>query len=315
MYDTVNFWINRSNIKGGISFVPACLNDAVESVNRDTGEAWIMGRIEDLKITVSMAGVAIKGSLAKFFYPDNTYTLTRHDAKEAVEKLSDALCLPVKDARVTRIDIATNFILENEVRLYFDVLGLCTYYDRSHATDNTLYYHNKGKNNLRTMAFYDKTREVSDRHGTIPDVYDDTNLLRYEMRWNTRLPQQLNEPEVNGSLLYEPRFYHKIIKAWAGNYFKIEKKRQFNTEAMDDIKTVSDGYEYICAIALNRMTPGELQGMLNALKAKKVYDHPTYYTRLKKMIADTKCKLEISKNDELVKELDGEVRQVLAYMR
>ncbi len=315
MYDTINFWINRNDIKGDISAVPQRLNNAIEGTNCDTGETWTTGKIDDLKVSVSMAGVSIKGSIAKFLLPDNTYTLTRHQVREAIEKLSDSLYLPVNCAKVTRIDISTNFIMSNEATRYFDVLGLCTYYNRNQATDNTLYYHNKGKEHLRTMAFYDKAREVSDRYGSIPDVYKDTNLLRYEMRWNTRLPQQLNEPEIIGSLLYDPCFYHKLVKAWADNYFKIEKKKQLKTKAMNNIETVTDGVEYICALALNKLSPDEVQSIIKDLKANGVFNDPKYYTRLKKKISDISNKAEISEADGLVKELNQEVKQVLAYMR
>ncbi|WP_455640028.1 phage/plasmid replication domain-containing protein [Parabacteroides sp.] len=315
MYDTVNFWLNRGDIKGDISAIPQCLNNAIEGTNCDTGETWTTGKIGDLKVSVSMAGVSIKGSLAKFLLPDNTYTLTRHQVREAIEKLSDSLYLPVNCAKVTRIDISTNFIMSNEATRYFDLLGLCTYYNRNQATDNTLYYHNKGKEHLRTMAFYDKAREVSDRYGSIPDVYKDTNLLRYEMRWNTRLPQQLNEPEITGSLLYDPRFYHKLIKSWADNYFKIEKKKQLKTEAMNSIKTVTDAAEYIYAIALSKLPSDEVQNVLRTLKANGVFKDPKNYTRLKKKLSDIVSKTEISEADELAKELDNEIKQTLSYMR
>ena len=72
MYDTINFWINRNDIKGDISAVPQRLNNAIEGTNCDTGETWTTGKIDDLKVSVSMAGVSIKGSIAKFLLPDNT---------------------------------------------------------------------------------------------------------------------------------------------------------------------------------------------------------------------------------------------------
>ena len=315
MYDTVNFWLNRGDIGTDIPNIQQYLSGATESTICDTGEMWVMGNIDNLKVSMSMAGISIKGSLAKYLLPDNTYTLTRDQVREAIERLSDSLHLPVTQAKVTRIDISTNFIMNNEVTRYFDVLGLCTYYNRSQVADSTLYYHSKGKNQARTMAFYDKAREVSNRLGTIPDVYAGTNLLRYEMRWNTRLPQQLNEPEITGSLLYDPRFYHKLVKSWADNYFKIEKKKQLKTEAMNNIETVTDGVEYICALALNRLSLDEVQSILRMLKANNVYKDPKYYTRLKNKLSDIANKADISETSDLVEELNNEMRQVLAYMR
>lgn len=315
MYDTVNFWINRADIGKSIPIIPNYLSDAIESTNCHTGEVWQYGKMENLKVSTSMAGVSIKGSLAKFFFPDNTYTLNRHQVREAIEMLSDRLHLPIKEAKATRIDISTNFIMSHETSYYFEVLGSCPYYNRIPAGGTTLYYHRKGKDQARSMVFYDKAVEVGDRSADIPDVYAGENLLRYEMRWNTRLPQQLNEPEITGKTLYEPLFYHKLVKAWADNYFKIEKKKQVKMEAMESIKTVSDAAEYIFAIALNRLPADEVQGFLRDLKTNKVFKDPKNYTRLKKKLSGIASKADISEAGELVKELDNEVRQVLAYMR
>lgn len=315
MYDTVNFWINRADTGKSISTIPCYLGDVIESTNCYTGEVWQSGRVENMKVSTSIAGVSIKGSLAKFFFPDNTYTLNRHQVREAIEKLSDRLHLPLMEAKATRIDVSANFIMSHEVGRYFDVLRDCPYYHRIQASDNTLYYNRKGKEQARGMVFYDKATEVGDRYADIPDVYAGENLLRYEMRWNGRLPQQLNEPEIIGKTLYDPFFYRKIVKEWGDNYFKIEKKKQVKAESMESIKTVSDAKEYIFAITLNRLPADELQGILRDLKANKVFDDPKYYTRLKKKLSDIASKAEILESGELVKELDGEVKQVLSYIR
>lgn len=315
MYDTVNFWINRVDIGKSISIIPNYLNNTIESTNRHTGEVWYSGKMENLKVSATIAGISIRGSLAKFFFPDNTYTLNRHQVREAIEMLSDRLHLPITEAKATRIDVSTNFIMSHETSCYFDVLGLCPYYDRIPAGDGTLYYNTKGKVQTRSMVFYDKATEVGDRSAVIPDVYAGENLLRYEMRWNARLPQQLNEPEITGKTLYAPQFYHKIVKSWGDNYFTIEKKKQLKAKAMENIKTVSDATDYICAIALSQLPPDEVQNILRDLKANEVFKDPKYYTRLKKKLSDITSKAEISEADELARELDNEVRQVLAYMR
>jgi hypothetical protein len=315
MYDTISFWLNRVEAGNDFEASTLYLTNVKETVNRDTGAIWTAGNMENLKVTVSSAGVSVKGSLAKFLLPDNTYTLTRHLAKEAIEKLSDGLHIDLKRANVTRIDVSTNFIMKHDTSAYYGVLGLCRHFNRIRDTDNTLYYHNKGKEQKRAMVFYDKAREATARNGVIPDVYRGENLLRYESRWNTRLPQQLNEPEIKGATLFDRRFYSKIVSLWADNYFSIEKKKKTNNKAMEDIKTVSDATDYVCALALQRLPVDEIQEIINELKQCNVFSDRKYYTRLKGKLNEISGKASITETDDLVKEMDGEIRQVLAYKR
>ena len=48
---------------------------------------------------------------------------------------------------------------------------------------------------------------------------------------------------------------------------------------------------------------------------RKVFNDPKYYTRLKEKLRTVTNGIKFASTNELVKELDGEVRQVLAYKR
>lgn len=314
MYDTINSWINRAEA-GNFSPSTLLLSNQKETVNRDTGEVWTYGNLDNLKVSVSFAGISVKGSLAKFYLPDNTYTLNRNQVKEALEKLSDTLKIDFSEAKITRLDVSTNFIMKHDTKQYYSVLGLCNHFNRVQATPNTLYYHSKGKDQKRTLIFYNKARETADRNGIIPDVYSGANILRYENRWNTRLPQQLKESEVIGKTLFDNRFYSKIIDLWANNYYKIEKQRNININAMDNIKTVSEATDFIFAIALQKMKPDEVQNILEDMKQKNIFNDAKYYTRLKNKLKGISTKTDISEKSDLVKELDTEIRNVLSYKR
>lgn len=314
MYDTINFWLDRAEASN-IDEVANRLQDARDNINRTTGEVWTCGNLENLRATVSSAGVSIKGSLAKFYFPNNTYTLNRHQVKEAIEMLSDSLSLPMSKARITRIDVSTNFIMTRPTPQYFEMLGSCRYYNRVRATGNTLYYHLKGMDCKRSMCFYDKAREMKKNKESLPNVYAGVNLLRYESRWCTRLPQQLKEPQVIGESLYNSAFYRKTIKHWADNYFSIQKKRRLKNEAMNNVTTVKDAVNYISAFAIGRLPPGELQQILEDLKANKVFTDKKYYSRLNRHLKKITTNDKVLETEDLVRELDGEIKNVLAYMR
>lgn len=315
MYDSLNFWLNR--VEAGSNFEASAqyLAGAKETVNRETGEIWTVGNLDNLKVTVSMSGVSVKGSLAKFHLPDNIYTLNRNQVKDAICNLSDTLHLDLLQANVIRIDASTNFMMQHETGRYFEVLGLCTHFNRIQTAESTLSYHSRGKEQKRSMVFYDKMEESKKRGIEIPDVYAGSNLLRYESRWNTRLPQQFKEPMIKGFTLFDRAFYNKVISQWANNYFMIEKKNTIKADALDKVKTVSDAVDLIFATALQRIPANEIQGILEELKNRNAFSDRIYYTRLKNKLKDITSKAVISETDDLVKELDGEVRQILAYKR
>lgn len=313
MYDTIHFWLARNDADADIEAVANKLEQSKDMANRDTGEVVSFGKLDNLKVAVSMSGVSIKGSLAKFYLPDNTYTLNRQQAKEAIEKLSDSLSLSVDRARITRIDISTNFVMRHPAKLYFDMLGDCRYYNRQQATPHTLYYHLKGIDCKRSMCFYDKAREVKAHNGIIPDIFVGENLLRYESRWCTRLAQQFKEPEITGATLYNRSFYIKALKMWGTNYFSIQKKKQLRNDAMNDIRTVKDATNFICAYALGRLKPDEVLHILEELKANKVFKHPEYYTQLKRKINSLCSNTKGMENSDLIKELDSEIKNILVH--
>ena len=149
----------------------------------------------------------------------------------------------------------------------------------------------------------------------LPNVYTDVNLLRYESRWCTRLPQQFKEPQVIGETLYNRAFYCKAVKYWGDNYFSIDKKKRFKAEVMNEIKTVKDAVNYISAFAIGRLPPDEIQQILEEMKANKVFEDKKYYSRLNQHLKKLSSNEKIMEADELVKELDSEVKNVLAYMR
>ena len=81
----------------------------------------------------------------------------------------------------------------------------------------------------------------------MPDGFAGTNLLKYEMRLNGRLPQQIGVPEVQASTLSESEFYRLLVRKWQKHYFSISKLNQLKTKVMSEIKTVSDAFDVLVA--------------------------------------------------------------------
>jgi hypothetical protein len=313
MYDNSDFFLPRAS-QGDFVDTASFLTNAYNIVNDKTGELLgTRGSLNNLDVRITLAGLSVRGSLCKYYLPDNTYTLTRKTTREAIQKLSDNLHQNLDEARLTRIDVSTNFIMEKPARTYYPLLGLSTYFVRSYCGKGTLYYNNRSNDMKRVMTFYDKLPEVEARDGITPDVFVGENLLRYESRWIGRLSRQLCVPEVKGKTLYDEKFYHYIIELWANNYFSIEKVKNQNNEVMKDIKDVKSATNYILSVALNRLPPDVLQNIIEEFKSRQIFSDAKYYTRLRQKLKEILSNKDTANESDQIKELDSEIRQVLAY--
>jgi hypothetical protein len=315
MYDTVNMLADRGVVGRDFGAAALALSDTKEITDTDTGLTWLSGRLNNLQISVGAAGVSVKGSIAKYHHGDNTITLTRQDTVDAIAHLSDTLHLNMSQARVHRIDVAANLIMSNPPAHYYEVLGGCRYFDRVQTTGNTLTYRNRNKEIHRTMQFYDKTLEVEARRGVIPDGLHDSNLLRYESRWDKRLTRQLRELEITASTLYNPRFFHKMIDLWADAYFKIDKKTNPKIDVMSTMNKPGDLVNLVCAIALQRLPANEVADIISEAKRQGVFTDRKYYTRAAGKLREIAGKAAISETAELVNELNEAIRQVVCDQR
>lgn len=311
MYDKVKLWAARTRATPDIG---KFLDNAKDQIDHETGEVITFGSLEGLKVSIFASGISIIGSLSKYLYPNNIYSLDRHSTAEAVEKLSDNLHFTVSDAKVTGLEFGTQFVMRHKPEEYLRKLGDMPRLQRYHFEVGTLYYKPKGKQQLKVFAFYDKKADAAVKGMALPDGFSDANLLKYEMRYNQRLPQQLGVPEVTALTLSEKDFYRQMVKRYQNSYFSISKQKQVKTNVMDEIKTVSDAYDVLVARLISQSDQTQITAFLEELKEAKIFEDRKCYTRLKKKIQDISAKAEISVSDELVKELDNEIKNVGAYV-
>lgn len=310
-YDTVNFFLDGAEIPTE-EIDRLCSMLQRDGVNKATGERWSTGNIDNLKVTVSELGVSIKGSLAAFLYPTNTLTVSRQEARHAVEKLSDTLHLDMAKANVSRVDISTSFLMAYQPAAYYDVLGGLSYFYRQPVGRTTLYYH-RGRSDRQTLCFYDKEREVTANHEALPKVYSDCgNVLRYEARLNGRVAAQLNEKQVTGATLCDGRFFHKVGAFWADTYQKINKT--YTQYDMSNITNARQAKDFLCSVALAKMGAGEVNRLITQMKAQGVLSDPKYYTRLKRMMAELAEKGRCTDTNDLASELDADILTEKAYL-
>lgn len=102
---------------------------------------------------------------------------------------------------------------------------------------------------------------------------------------------------------------------WQAPRTPLERQQnQVKTNVMNEIKTVSDAFNVLVARLINQSDKTQITEFLEELKEAKTFEDRKCYTRLKKKIQDIATKADISVTDELIKELDNEVKNVGAYI-
>jgi len=309
MYDSVNLWLPID--KAGsfdLSKTLQSLSGKTEHT-KDDGQVYVSGYLNNYKINISEQGVSLKGSIAKYFLTDNFNTLTRSDSARAFEMIADELYLPIQKANVSRIDFAQNFLMEYEPEAYYNFLGECQYYSRL-PQSKSLYY----SNTLRQKVFYNKIAEGKKKGLCLPDVWNGQNVLRYEMRFTSRLPKQFNRAEITASHLSDEKFYMAIFDKWLAEYEAINKIQSINFN-LSDMNSPKDFWKQINLMAINMIGQDKIMQEIENLRHQKAFDKPEYYSRLKKEIKDL-CKTpEMTASSDLVAELDKKIKASKRYYR
>lgn len=227
-YDTVNFILPQNQIprKNLYAFLPTLFDENDEGNDyKNHGKLLSRtGRIEGLKVTVSRNAMSVKGqSLSKWYIGNNLQAMSVADTQRAIERISDITHLDFSKAIVTRIDVAQNFIMEQQPCEYFKQLGMCGGVKPAPIKDGVYYF--IGENT--SLVFYDKSKEVLTRGRNsvhIPKEYVGKNILRFEKRYLRMVSKQLNwNDTITANMLYDRDFYTRLLQDWGSSYNQIQK--------------------------------------------------------------------------------------------
>ncbi len=313
MYDTLNLWLpsEKINESGYLQRVPTLFTNAKETYKQDTGEVYYSGSVLGMSVSVSIAGISLKGSICKSYLNDNFKTLTRQDTQRAIEQLGDILTLPIKKANLTRVDFGQGITVSQNPQSFLHFLGECQNYKRL-AQPKSLYY----QNGMRTKLFYNKIAEGKAKGQIIPSIWANKHVLRYELRYTSRLPYQFKTSQIQAQNLFDEAFYMDNVKRWIKEYETITK----NNTILDkmNIKEIETPKDFITQMALLQIREVGIQKTLESieqLKAQNQFKNKEDYSRLKATIRKL-CKSEVlTESSTLVAELNKKVKQVGEYCR
>ncbi len=147
----------------------------------------------------------------------------------------------------------------------------------------------------------------------IPEVFQGRNVLRYELRFTSRLKQQFGS-EIKALDLYNENFYIEIVNRWQKAYFEIRKLNRFKMDSIK-IENVKGLLNQLALIGLEtvggeqaviEMLENEREsGTLDRFQFKRFKDKVTALTSNDKYIEPNDCTLE----------LDRKVKQAAKYYR
>ena len=83
---------------------------------------------------------------------------------------------------------------------------------------------------------------------------------------------------------------------------------------MNEIKTPTDAFNVLVARLISQTDQSQIAGFMEELKQAGVFEDRKNYSRLKKKIEEVATKANISVSDELIKELDNEIKNSGAYL-
>lgn len=223
MYDTIIFLIHKKDIGDSHKWQAVLLNIFQTCEYKQV--AGGCGYTGGLRISVTENRVRIEGSLSKYYYGNNTQTLTLAHAKEAIKRLGRQLNLPIDKADVMEVDIAENFEMKYSPDLYISKLQTL---GSSHPNKwhGTTYFPINGS----MLRFYDKGQESRQRGNRrlkrercpLPER-ENKNLLRYEMKFKKAKIRQVFGRQLKAKDLYNRQVFWQFISEWSGTYEDIGK--------------------------------------------------------------------------------------------
>lgn len=308
MYDTIHFYLPQEQCSDNLLLtIPNKLSHVKETRYED-GNVSLSGSLKGLQFRVTNTRLKLTGgSIPKFYIGDNIGTLSRGDAQRCIECMSDLLSVDLSNAKMTRLDFATNILTKHPEGLYYPYLGESLHYQRREQP-NGIYYNNHQKN----LVFYSKVDEQKDKGNFIPVWARNLHLLRYEMRLTQRVHKQMKE-EVNLSKIYNEDFYVKMIDRWYSEYTKIQKQNMILNE-LEPTGSTKELDAQALAFVISTVGINRFNLMLDEWHAKREISRKAK-SDLKKRARDVISKYEGRNKNELITELDRKVKESIYSYR
>ena len=147
----------------------------------------------------------------------------------------------------------------------------------------------------------------------IPEVFQGRNVLRYELRFTSRLKRQFGS-EIKALDLYNENFYIEIVNRWQNAYFEIRKLNRFKMDSIK-IENVKGLLNQLALIGLEAV--GGEQAVLEMLENEResgTLDR-FQFKRFKDKLSTLTTNEKYFEPNDCILELDRKVSQAAKYYR
>lgn len=309
MYDTVNMVLTQEDVRD-VNFLEECApyldTDGLVYHERN-GQPFVTGQIGNLGFSINPNKLWLKtGSICKWMLGDNYQRMTRLEAEQAIERLSDRLHIPMERAIVTRLDVGLTIPVNEPVANYLCHLGTLKYGKRFEQPDS-VYYYRHGQDEV--LHFYDKNKQQREAHESIPEQYKRNNMLRYEHRYKRHLPKLLGVDKVTAEMLYDVLFFSSVINRWAGAFREINKIN--DTELNFRVMRTSTQMSKMAMLALIEKCGGVLNllAQISECQKKGVLTSKVAYGMRRKVSAVSHIDDDLVVKNEAIAELDCKISE------
>lgn len=284
------------------------LENAEDRIKHESGECRTSGYYKNFYVSCTANSLWLSGSFPKFKNGENLTMLTPKDIEEILQELSDVFHVPMRVARVTRLDVGPNIILDEPVNQYLAFFGQAPRYKKiPHPENGNITY----KNTKREIVLYNKILDAKNRNMPIPEHFKDKNVLRPELRFLSKSIPDLGYDRLIAAHLCKPQFHHHMLQLW---YDQMAAIQRINLDkGCLDFQNVRCFQKSLYPAAI--LSFGGQDIVLQQLEACKWCGgvSPKNYTRVKSWVK-TQCTMDKQHPHELMQELDEKMQQaVKAY--
>ena len=263
MFDTVHLCYKGANGENLLSVVLPYLANVGETTFQN-GTTVCFGDLRGahkfgaLRVKVDRKKVKIQGSISKYLLGHNVTCIKRTATQQAIEQISDALHLPIREAQVTRLDISSTLQMKYPIEEYISHIGTSREFPTRLEAGRGLYVRNK----RGELCFYDKSSELKKERPDLAEAYLGLNLLRLEQRYLSGLARQFKRETVPAALLYDDAFYTDVVERWANAYNDLNKMNSIKVDT-HNIKTRKDMNKAGCLLVIEKV--GGLEAFLRQI--------------------------------------------------
>ena len=304
MIDTVTLFVDKQREYNNKSLRK--INNLKTFLNNTTGQIVESGKLNNLRTKKTDHGILVTGSLPVYYYGNNLQTLTLFQTKEILYGISEILGFNLREAKVFRMDIGYNLMMNELVAKYLTCIGDLSYFKKSVFND---FQTVRLWTSLKSLLFYNKTLEMQNKKIPLPVEFENCNnkILRYELQFKRRLKNEFGFIDsITCDHLFNRDFMNKALSKWKKNYFAI---RKINSPLQNI--DFSKGNKYLikslASVGLNVLGYDEIMGMIQSEKNNL---ERMAFSRLKKSVRELLNVSETENAHNYISELDEKINSV-----